>query len=837
MRTLRTGLVAVILAALTSLGLVVSTAGAAAADPVPADPYADLDQSLHEANMQLPGAFLGYEVLSAVGIDLAPQSVKARQGTAEEVKLGQKVTTSPCKGWTCSILPAIKVLNGLGVWGWFDEEKVPGVMTTNPQAPSAVTWRDPGNTYKCMRIEITDADWSDGFSKYKVTSLGDAPQNPVQFGPTACSPDTAVDAECVKTATGVLRATTGVLTGPVASGASVSVSKTFCAGDERPTWVRQRATNFTSGTSKVGHGWESAFEWGERRVGPNDVLWARATCQDAVGDTYTVEVLGEVGRGIQPVPQCRGTDEMNLLETGLRRPDGSTRVDSVTNLMAARQSGLDAYPDCAAGCEVAVHKTDGTKCTRGQVGCVNWTTDKASFECRYGSHVVALSACNPWERAYEQKGTSKVPASRGNVDGVPTTWEGPAPNWNPTPAPTPTTAPSTTSSPTPTTSPTVQPSPEPSPTSPSPTSTIVAPPDPDPTSTGSPTSTPTSSPTSTSTPGGNPGPSPSSTSSTSPDPSTSPSASSSPSPSSSSSASPSTSPSPSSSPSPSASSSTPTDVRAKPPAICSATVATRGLGSVSPALAALVADVDVNFDLGVVGGYREDADTHTSGLAADFMVNGSGTNDHAMGQAIATYLQQNAPRLGVRYLIWEQRIWNTERADEGWRLMADRGSPTQNHFDHVHVTIYGDAVEGVSCLGDPLGAGPSCLPDGWTWNPVHWVLEPTKCAIRWAFVPDPEKVREDLDDVGTAWSGHPPGSIIEGIRPVLSEMGGMFSGNCVMPNFSPDPDIDVTFPCEPPQGNPWSSLYLAAQGIVVTSTALKLWSMVAAGVSARATGE
>lgn len=25
---------------------------------------------------------------------------------------------------------------------------------------------------------------------------------------------------------------------------------------------------------------------------------------------------------------------------------------------------------------------------------------------------------------------------------------------------------------------------------------------------------------------------------------------------------------------------------------------------------------------------------------------------------------------------------------QGWKLMEDRGSITQNHFDHVHISVY-----------------------------------------------------------------------------------------------------------------------------------------------------
>ena len=43
------------------------------------------------------------------------------------------------------------------------------------------------------------------------------------------------------------------------------------------------------------------------------------------------------------------------------------------------------------------------------------------------------------------------------------------------------------------------------------------------------------------------------------------------------------------------------------------------------------------------------------------------------------------------YIIWWQQIWSADRADEGWRAMEDRGSDTENHFDHVHLNIKPDA--------------------------------------------------------------------------------------------------------------------------------------------------
>ena len=85
-----------------------------------------------------------------------------------------------------------------------------------------------------------------------------------------------------------------------------------------------------------------------------------------------------------------------------------------------------------------------------------------------------------------------------------------------------------------------------------------------------------------------------------------------------------------------------------------------------------------------IGGLRSGsgAQDHGTGHALDLM-----TWDKATGDRIAAYMQQHASELGITYMIWRQHIWSVQRADEGWRLMADRGSATANHYYHVHVSV------------------------------------------------------------------------------------------------------------------------------------------------------
>ena len=81
------------------------------------------------------------------------------------------------------------------------------------------------------------------------------------------------------------------------------------------------------------------------------------------------------------------------------------------------------------------------------------------------------------------------------------------------------------------------------------------------------------------------------------------------------------------------------------------------------------------------GGYDAHGE-HVDGRAIDFMVSGSA------GQAVADWVLANAGPLGIRDIIYAQRIWTPEQASAGWRYMSDRGSATANHYDHVHVAVF-----------------------------------------------------------------------------------------------------------------------------------------------------
>lgn len=99
---------------------------------------------------------------------------------------------------------------------------------------------------------------------------------------------------------------------------------------------------------------------------------------------------------------------------------------------------------------------------------------------------------------------------------------------------------------------------------------------------------------------------------------------------------------------------------------------------------ALYSAIRTLFGIRNIGGYRPgDPQDHGTGRAIDVM-----TSSFAEGDAVAAWAQAHSGEFGVKYIIWKQRIWFPGNAPNQWRWMEDRGSITQNHYDHVHISVY-----------------------------------------------------------------------------------------------------------------------------------------------------
>ncbi|SEH47976.1 hypothetical protein SAMN04489835_0292 [Mycolicibacterium rutilum] len=89
-----------------------------------------------------------------------------------------------------------------------------------------------------------------------------------------------------------------------------------------------------------------------------------------------------------------------------------------------------------------------------------------------------------------------------------------------------------------------------------------------------------------------------------------------------------------------------------------------------------------------IGGVRQDAlKWHPHGLAIDVMIpNARSEEGKALGDRVLDYVLANAERFGLNHAIWRQTIY---RPGGSKRTMANRGSDTANHYDHVHIATAG----------------------------------------------------------------------------------------------------------------------------------------------------
>jgi hypothetical protein len=117
---------------------------------------------------------------------------------------------------------------------------------------------------------------------------------------------------------------------------------------------------------------------------------------------------------------------------------------------------------------------------------------------------------------------------------------------------------------------------------------------------------------------------------------------------------------------------------------------------------------------------------HKEGRALDWHMDVKNASDVAQVDKALAWITANngeiARRLGIMYIIWNQRLWATYAPDRGWRNEADKGSYTANHKDHVHISLTWDGAyqqtswwTGVPVVV-PLDGGcggtgePGCLP-------------------------------------------------------------------------------------------------------------------------------
>lgn len=109
-----------------------------------------------------------------------------------------------------------------------------------------------------------------------------------------------------------------------------------------------------------------------------------------------------------------------------------------------------------------------------------------------------------------------------------------------------------------------------------------------------------------------------------------------------------------------------------------------------PKTAAFKEEVASAYGITSFSGYRPgDPGDHGKGLAIDFMVPVSST----LGDQVAQHAINNMASRDISYVIWKQQFYAPFNSIYGpantWNPMPDRGSVTENHYDHVHVSFNG----------------------------------------------------------------------------------------------------------------------------------------------------
>ena len=110
--------------------------------------------------------------------------------------------------------------------------------------------------------------------------------------------------------------------------------------------------------------------------------------------------------------------------------------------------------------------------------------------------------------------------------------------------------------------------------------------------------------------------------------------------------------------------------------------------NLQPQAEAFRQDVAAQFGLTDIGGYREgDPQDHGKGRAVDVMV----PVGSEVGNQVAQYAVDNIANAGISYVIYRQHFYapvdNIYGPANTWNQMPDRGSITENHYDHVHVSF------------------------------------------------------------------------------------------------------------------------------------------------------
>ena len=136
---------------------------------------------------------------------------------------------------------------------------------------------------------------------------------------------------------------------------------------------------------------------------------------------------------------------------------------------------------------------------------------------------------------------------------------------------------------------------------------------------------------------------------------------------------------------------------------------------------------------------------HFDGRAVDSFFNARDTTERAEATALLGWLlakdragnaYANARRLGIMYIIWNDKIWSSYRTSEGWRPYSTCATTPASSYDtachrnHIHFSLSWEGAGGRTSFWSkqvaPVDWGPCRLPD-LNWSMGEAAPNATRC--------------------------------------------------------------------------------------------------------------
>jgi peptidoglycan hydrolase-like protein with peptidoglycan-binding domain len=141
------------------------------------------------------------------------------------------------------------------------------------------------------------------------------------------------------------------------------------------------------------------------------------------------------------------------------------------------------------------------------------------------------------------------------------------------------------------------------------------------------------------------------------------------------------------------------------------------------------------------------ADEHVDGRALDWQISTRVAAQKAQADVVLNWLFDtdsggrpfaNARRLGIMYIIWDNKIWGSYNALAGWRAYStcaahpEPASDSICHRDRLHVSLSWAGAMAHTSFWSKVVAAPDygpCRPRDLNWAPVYTGRNPTTCPI------------------------------------------------------------------------------------------------------------